>query len=252
MSMLNEKVVMITGASSGIGRGAALAVAAEGARLVLADIDASAGEKVLIEVETLGSEAIFVATDVTDATQVERLVNAAVDRFGRLDCAFNNAGIEGVMSPLGDIDIGEFDQTIAVNLRGVFLCMKYQTSAMSKTGGGSIVNNSSVMGLVGAPQVAAYSASKFGVVGMTYSAALDYAEKGIRVNAVCPGGVETPMVAEILRDQPGVLENILAAVPAKRLASPKEVAQAVIWLCSDLSSFVTGSALPVDGGYTAQ
>ncbi|BFM18056.1 SDR family oxidoreductase [Maricurvus nonylphenolicus] len=252
MSLLNEKVIVVTGAASGIGQGTALAMAREGAKLVLADVSVASGEQTLKQVEEAGAEAIFVQTDVTDALQVEQLMLAALDRFGRLDSAFNNAGIEGAMSPMDEIDIAEFDRTIAVNLRGVFLCMKYQAQAMIKNGGGSIVNNSSVMGLVGAPQIAAYSASKFGVVGLTKSAALDYAKKGIRINAICPGGVETPMVSEILQQQPGVLEEVLASVPAKRLASPEEIAQAVMWLCSDSSSFVTGAALPVDGAYTAQ
>ncbi|MFT7405500.1 glucose 1-dehydrogenase [Zhongshania sp.] len=250
--MIKEKVIIITGAGSGIGKGTALAMAKEGAKLVLADIDREAGEKVCLELLDLGYEATFVQTDVTDSVQVENMVAHAVNTFGRLDCAFNNAGIEGQLVALDEIDIGHFERTIAVNLTGVFLCMKYQIKAMLKNGGGAIVNNSSVMGLVAAPMISTYCASKHAVVGISKSAALDYVKQNIRINAVCPGGVATPMVTQVLAETPDALKDILAAVPAKRLAATYELAEAVIWLCSDRSSFVTGTVLPVDGGYTAQ
>lgn len=252
MPMLSDKVVIVTGAGSGIGKSTALAMAMEGASLVLADINSDSGGNTLAQVKDLGAEAIFVTTDVSDAAQVECMVERAMDYFSRLDCAFNNAGIEGVMLPLDEIEPADFDRTITVNLRSSFLCMKYEALAMKKSGGGSIVNMASVMGLVSAPNLAAYSASKFGIVGLTYTAALEFAEQGIRVNAVCPGVVDTPMFTNKAKAQPGVLDGVLSSIPAKRLASPEEVAQAAIWLCSGLSSFVTGVALPVDGAYRAQ
>tara|TARA_R110001592_G_scaffold363248_4_gene682200 strand:+ start:51970 stop:52797 length:828 start_codon:yes stop_codon:yes gene_type:complete len=252
MPMLGEKVVILTGAGSGIGEGTALAMAGEGATLVLADINTETGEQTLAKVRETGAEATFIATDVSDPGQVQNMVQFALDRYGRLDCAFNNAGIDGALAPLDEVDIAEFDNTLAVNLRSVFLCMKYEIPAMEKSGGGSIVNMSSVMGLVGSPNIAAYCASKFGVLGLTYSAALDCALRGVRINAVCPGGVETPMVSHVMKTTPDVLTDVIAAVPMKRLATPAEVAEAVIWLSSDRSGFVNGTALPVDGAYRAQ
>lgn len=250
--MLEGKVIIVTGAGSGIGEGTALAMANEGAKLALADIDPEAVEKTYNDVVELGCDATFVVTDVTDPDQVKNMVEHTVSAFGRLDGAFNNAGIEGQLSPLTEIDLEDFDKTIATNLRGVFLCMQYEIQAMENCGGGSIVNTSSIMGLTSAAGTAAYCASKHGVIGLTKAAALDYVQKNIRVNAVCPGGVETPMVTQILESTPEVLEPIMEAVPAKRLASTQELAESVIWLCSDRSSFVTGTALSVDGGYTAR
>ncbi|CAA0111263.1 2,5-dichloro-2,5-cyclohexadiene-1,4-diol dehydrogenase [Zhongshania aliphaticivorans] len=250
--MIKGKVVIITGAGSGIGKGTALVMAKEGAKLVLADIDREAVEAVCKEVNGIDGDATFIQTDVTDVEQVEAMVDHALKTYGRLDCAFNNAGIEGQLVPLDEIDVADFDRTMSVNLKGVFLCMKYQIKVMEKSGGGSIVNNSSVMGMVASPLISTYCASKHAVIGLTKSAALDYVNKNIRINAVCPGGVETPMVTQVLKETPDALEDVLAAVPAKRLASPEELAEAVIWLCSDRSSFLTGAAVPVDGGYTAQ
>lgn len=250
--MIKDKVIIITGAGSGIGKGAALTMAKDTPKFVLADIDAEAGQQTCQEVIALGCEATFIQTDVTDPVQAEAMVAHALETFGRLDCAFNNAGIEGQLVPLDEIDPDQFDRTLSVNLRGVFLCMKYELKAMLKTGGGAIVNNSSVMGLTGSPLISPYCASKHAVVGLTRSAALDYVTKNIRINAVCPGGVETPMVTQVLQENPEALTNVLAAVPAKRLASTSEVGEAVMWLLSERASFVTGTALPIDGGYVAQ
>lgn len=252
MSMLQDKVAVVTGAGAGIGEAAALAMAREGATLVLADVNAGTGEQTLVKIREQGGEATFIPTDVSQPEQVARLVEAAVSTYGSLDCAFNNAGIDGALAPLDEVDIDEFDATLAVNLRGVFLCMKYQIPAMEQTGGGSIVNMSSVMGLVGSPKIGAYCAAKSGVLGLTKSAALDCALRGVRINAVCPGAVETQMVSQIMDTTPDVLADVIAAVPMKRMASPLEVAETVIWLCSDRASFVTGAALPIDGAYVAQ
>lgn len=250
--MLKDKVVIVTGAGSGIGKSSALAMAEAGAKVVLADVSAAAGNAVLDLMLERGHEALFVPTDISEESDVKNLVDRTVESFGRLDCAFNNAGVEGAMRPLHEIDATEFEQTLAVNLRGTFLCIKYEVLAMRASGSGAIVNMSSVMGCVGGENMAAYSASKFGVVGLTKSAALDYAQQGIRVNAVCPGVVETPMFTNKVAAQPGVLDAVLPAIPAQRLASPDEIAQAALWLCSDMASFVTGVAMPIDGGYTAR
>ena len=252
MPMLDNKVAIITGVGSGIGESTAVAMAREGAKLVLADINVETGEQTLAKVKERGADATFIATDVSDPEQVERMVGHALAIYGRLDCAFNNAGIDGALAPLDEVDVAEFDKTLAVNLRSVFLCMKYEIPAMEKAGAGTIVNMSSVMGLVGSPNIGAYCASKFGVLGLTKSAALDCALRGVRINAVCPGGVETPMVSHVMATTPDVLKDVIAAVPMKRLATPDEVAEAVIWLCSDRSGFVTGIAMPVDGAYVAQ
>ncbi|MEM1156473.1 MAG: glucose 1-dehydrogenase [Pseudomonadota bacterium] len=252
MSMLQDKVAVVTGAGAGIGEAAALAMAREGATLVLADVNPDTGEQTLVKIREQGGEATFIPTDVSQPEQVARLIETAVSVYGGLDCAFNNAGIDGALAPLDEVDIDEFDATLAVNLRGVFLCMKYQIPVMEQTGGGSIVNMSSVMGMVGSPKIGAYCAAKFGVLGLTKSAALDCALRGVRINAVCPGAVETQMVSQIMDTTPDVLADVIAAVPMKRMASPLEVAETVIWLCSDRASFVTGAALPIDGAYVAQ
>ena len=250
--MLKDKVVVVTGAGSGIGEGASLELAKEGASLVLADINSDSGKEVLRKVEEIGAKAIFVKADVNIESDIVNLVNTAVTEFGRIDCAFNNAGVEGGLAEVENITTEQFDFTISTNLRSIFLCMKYQIAAMKKTGGGSIVNMASVMGMVGSPRIAPYCASKSGIIGLTRTAALECAEKGIRVNSVCPGAVKTRMVAEVMENTPEVLSDVINAVPMKRLATTAEVGQAVVWLCSDRSSFVTGIQLPVDGAYTAQ
>jgi NAD(P)-dependent dehydrogenase (short-subunit alcohol dehydrogenase family) len=248
--LLAGKVAVITGASSGIGRAAALAMAAEGARVALGARRLAEGEETAHLVREAGGEAVFVETDVRHSDQVQRLIQTAVDRWGRLDCAFNNAGVEGDMFvPTADYSESTWDRVIAINLTGVFLSMKYEIRQMLQHGGGAIVNMSSVAGLVGGPVGIAYYASKHGVVGMTRAAAIEYGKLGIRVNAVCPAVIETDMAH---RGFDQMWERLAGMHPIGRIGKAGEVADAVVWLCSDRASFVTGHALPVDGGRVAQ
>jgi len=248
--LLAGKVAVITGASSGIGRAAALAMAAEGARVALGARRLAEGEETAHLVREAGGEAVFVETDVRHSGQVQRLIQTAVDRWGRLDCAFNNAGVEGDMFvPTADYSESTWDRVIAINLTGVFLSMKYEIRQMLQHGGGAIVNMSSVAGLVGGPVGIAYYASKHGVVGMTRAAAIEYGKLGIRVNAVCPAVIETDMAH---RGFDQMWERLAGMHPIGRIGKAGEVADAVVWLCSDRASFVTGHALPVDGGRVAQ
>jgi NAD(P)-dependent dehydrogenase (short-subunit alcohol dehydrogenase family) len=249
---LAGKVVLVTGSSSGIGRAAALAVAAEGAQVVTAARRVSEGEATVEMIRAAGGESIFVQTDVTDAGQVQALVAAAVEAYGRLDCAFNNAGIEGEQAPLADYAEDEWEQVIRTNLTGVFLCMKYQIQQMLRQGGGVIVNCSSVSGLVGFRENSAYVASKHGVSGLTKAAALEYGHLGIRVNAVCPGVIRTEMVDRIYAAEPDAEAWVISRKPLARLGTPEDVAGAVVWLCSDAAAYVTGHNLTVDGGLIAQ
>jgi len=250
---LEGKVALVTGAGSGIGRATALACAREGAKVVAADIAVEGGEETVAHIKRAGGEAIFVATDVTQANAVQALIAAAVAAYGRLDCAHNNAGIEGVWATTADYPEDDWDRVMAVNLKGVWLCMKYEIPQMLQQGGGAIVNTASLAGLVGAKRLAAYVASKHGVVGLTKTAALEYAKAGIRVNAVCPGVIHTAMVERMFfQRRSQVVERLAASEPLGRLGTPEEVAEAVVWLCSDAASFVTGHALSVDGGLYAQ
>jgi NAD(P)-dependent dehydrogenase (short-subunit alcohol dehydrogenase family) len=249
--LLDGKVVLITGAASGIGRAASLLFAEEGARLVLADVDDRGGDEVA---RLIGGDGAYVHCDVTDPAQVDALVAAAVERFGRLDCAFNNAGIGGASDPVAEYEIEAWDRVLAVNLTGVFLCMRSELRQMVAQGTGAIVNTASVVGVMGYPYLAAYNAAKHGVIGLTRTAAIEYARDGIRVNAVCPGWTETPMVMEGGRapaSDPEVYAAIAGLVPMKRLGRPVEIATAAAWLCSDAASFVTGQPLVVDGGASA-
>jgi len=250
---LEGKVALVTGGSSGIGRAAALAFAREGAKVVIADILVEGGKETVQMVEDADGDALFIEADVSKAHGVEAIVNRAVETYGRLDHAFNNAGIEGAQAPTAEYPEEAWHQVISVNLTGVWLCMKYEIQQMLKQEGGAIVNMSSILGKVGFANSPAYEASKHGVIGLTKAAALEYATKNIRVNAVCPGFIKTPMLerAGILSD-PDVREQMAGLHPLNRLGQPEEVAEAVLWLCSDAASFVTGHALLVDGGYVAQ
>jgi NAD(P)-dependent dehydrogenase (short-subunit alcohol dehydrogenase family) len=252
--LLEGKVAVITGGSSGIGRATALAFATEGARVAIGARRKEAGEALVQEIVAEGGEAAFFQTDVREPEQVQRLVRAAVDRWGRLDCAFNNAGIEGQpYVPTVDYPIEMWDDLIATNLKGTFLAMKYEIAQMLKNGKGAIVNMSSIAGLVGGPIGVAYFASKAGVIGVTRAAAVEYGESGIRVNAICPAVIQTDMADRLFDPIGGSAGEKIASMHALgRIGTPQEVANAVVWLCSDRASFVTGHALPVDGGFTAK
>ncbi len=252
MGSMQDRVAIVTGASAGIGRAAALAFAREGAQLSLADRDDDRGEKLVAELAELGTDACFTHTDVSDPDSVAAMVDATVRRFGRLDYAFNNAGIEGAQAPTADCTLENWNRTIGVNLTGVFLCMHAEIPRMLASGGGAIVNNSSVAGLVGFAGIPAYTASKHGIIGLTKTAALEYAEQGIRVNAVCPGVIDTEMIDRFTHDDPATRAQLLTTEPVGRLGGPQEIADAVVWLCSERASFVTGHALAVDGGFVAR
>jgi NAD(P)-dependent dehydrogenase (short-subunit alcohol dehydrogenase family) len=244
-----DRSVLITGASGGIGRATALAFARAGARLTLADLDAAAGEALVSQVRAIGGEARFHRTDVTREAEVAALVAAAVEACGRLDCAFNNAGIEIENSRITDCDEAVFDRIMAVNVKGVWLCLKHQLKQMEGQGFGAIVNTASVAGLVGAPRLAAYSGSKHAVLGLTRSTAAEFAKQTIRVNAVCPGVIRTPMYQRWVDADPATAQRVAALHPVGRIGTPEEVAAVVLWLCSPAASFVTGHAHTVDGGY---
>jgi NAD(P)-dependent dehydrogenase (short-subunit alcohol dehydrogenase family) len=250
VSQLEGKVALVTGGSSGIGRAAALKFAAEGAKVVIADVNSEGGEGTARLIKDGGGEAIFMSTDVARATEVEALVTRAVQVYGRLDAALNNAGIS-IEGRVHEISEEEWDRLLGINLKGVWLCMKYELIQMLKQGSGAIVNISSVWGVVGMTGEAPYVASKHGVGGLTKAGALDYARQGIRVNEVCPGLIHTPMTAATLSD-PVRRDRVVSREPIGRAGTAEEVAEAVVWLCTDAASYVTGHALVVDGGYVAQ
>ncbi len=250
--LLKEKVALVTGGGSGIGRASALAFAREGARVVVADVAVEGGEETVGLIKKAGGEALFVRADVTQSAEVEAMVQRAVSAYGRLDCAFNNAGIEGTPAPTAECSEENWERVLAVNLKGVWLCMKHEIPRMLRQGGGAIVNTASVAGLVGFQNMPAYVASKHGVAGLTKTAALEYARQGIRVNAVCPGVIRTPMIERFMGKGGQTEEELSALEPVGRLGAPQEVAEAVVWLCSDAASFVTGHTLVVDGGLVAQ
>ena len=246
------KVAVVTGGSSGIGRATALIFAREGAKVVVADVLTDGGEETVRLIKAAGGEAMFVKTDMGKAAEVEAMVQAAVNTYGRLDCAHNNAGIAGKALPVVEDTEENWDRILAINLKGVWLCMKYEIPQLLKQGGGAIVNTASDAGLIGVRRTGAYVASKHGVVGLTKTAALEYAKAGIRVNAVCPGPIDTPMLQRGASRRPQIIEKMVAAQPGGRLGKPEEIAEAAVWLCSQAASFVTGHAMPVDGGYLAQ
>jgi len=250
---LEDKVGLVTGGASGIGRATAMAFAREGAKVVLADLVVDAGEEVVRLINEAGGEAIFVKCDVSKTAEVEAMINKAVETYGRLDYAFNNAGIGGDIAPVAECTEENWDHVIAVNLKGVWLCLKYEIRQMLKQGPGAIVNMSSVSGLVGDPDHPAYGASKHGVSGLTKAAALEYARAGIRVNAVCPAAIRTPMIDRTLQAQPELSwQSLASGHPMGRIGEPEEVAEAVLWLCSDAASFITGHLLVLDGGLIAR
>lgn len=249
MDSVDGRVGIITGAAAGIGRAAAEAFAAAGARLVLADRDGEGVGRVAQRLRDTGADLVAVRCDVSDEEDVAAMVAAATDRWGRLDIAFNNAG---AAAPLERSSRADWDRTIAVNLTGTWLCMRAEIAAMRAAGGGAIVNCSSIAGLVGFPAAGAYVASKHGIVGLTRSAALDLADAGIRVNAICPGVVDTPMVTRATGGDAARRDALVAGEPIGRMGAPEEIAHAALWLCSAAASFVTGAAIAVDGGWTAR
>ena len=248
---MKDKVALVTGGSSGIGRATALAFAAEGCKVAVANRTRETGEAVVEEIRAAGGDALWVGADVAQADQVAAMVDIVVEHYGRLDYAFNNAGSGGHGGWLADIEEADYDCTMGGYLKSVYLCMRAEIPEMLKAGGGAIVNNSSVDGLRAFPWDPVYSAAKHGVLGLTKSAAVQYARQGVRINAVCPGWIRTPPIQETLAREPEIEKRWLTHQPIDRLGEPDEVAQAVVWLCSDRGSLMVGVAMPVDGGYTA-
>ena len=244
----DDKVALVTGAASGIGRATAITFAGAGASVVVSDVDSEGGEETVGSIKEAGGEATFIYADVSKASHVEELVSKTVEIYGRLDAAHNNAGVEGVRVPMAEFPEDEWDRVINVDLKGVWLCMKYEIPQMLSQGGGSIVNTSSDAGLIGWSGSAVYTASKWGVIGLTKSAALQYIAEGVRINAVCPGFIRTPMTDS---SDPRAEERMIAATPAGRIGTVDEVVGAVLWLCSDEASFVVGHPLSMDGGTTS-
>ncbi len=246
------KVALVTGGGSGIGRASCLVFAREGARVAVADVDLAGAEETVRLIEGAGGSGVGFRVDVTKSGEVESLVERVVEDFGRLDCAFNNAGVGGEVENTHEYPEDDWDRVIDVNLKGVWLCMKYEIPVMLRQGGGAIVNTASIYGLSGAGGYIAYNAAKHGVVGVTRTAALEYAEVGIRVNAVCPGYILTPMTIPGIEANPELERRMVSQTPMGRMGKPEEIAEAVVWLCSDGASFVTGHTMTPDGGYMAQ
>lgn len=245
------RVALVTGAGSGIGRSCALALAREGARVVVSDVATEGGNETVSLIQRVQGEAIFVQCDVSKPQEIEALITGVGEKYGQLDCAVNNAGIGGVQQPTVDYPLENWQKVLDINLTAPWLCMKYEIAQMLKHGRGSIVNMASILGVTGTAYSGAYVAAKHGLVGATQTAALEYSSQGIRVNAVCPGYIETPLLTNAnLSSQ--VMKSLVTMHPIGRLGKPEEIAELVLWLCSDAASFVTGAAMLIDGGYTAQ
>jgi len=252
MGMVEGKVALVTGGGSGIGRKTAELLGREGARVLVCDLEEKGGLETVASLAQAGSEAEFLRVDVSAEDQVEAMVARCLDRFGGLDCAVNNAGIGGPTGGLETIAVDDWNRVLAVNLTGVFLCMKAQIPVMRSAGKGSIVNMASGAGLIATPGLAAYCASKHGVIGITRTAAIENAQAGVRINAICPGSIDTPMLRAGMAANPEVEAMILASMPIGRLGEAEEVAEAAVWLCSERASLVTGHAMGVDGGAVAR
>jgi NAD(P)-dependent dehydrogenase (short-subunit alcohol dehydrogenase family) len=250
--LLIDKVALVTGGASGIGRACAFALVDEGASVVVCDRNEAAGIAVVDEIKSRGGDALFQAIDVAQVASVNTGIDAVIAHYGRIDCAFNNAGVAGDDRFIADTTDAAWDKIIGINLTGVWSCLRREIQEMLPRGGGAIVNTASVAGLVGWRGGAAYSATKHAVVGLTRSAALEYARQNIRVNAVCPGVIDTPMAAALQQDTGGLRERLLRKHPQGRFGLAEEIAEAVVWLFSDRSSFTNGHTLTIDGGYTAR
>lgn len=250
--ILEKKIALVTGGGSGIGRATCIALANEGASVAVADLNPETGNITLDHLKNMGAKALYIESDVSSANSVKEMINITIQKLGGLDCAVNNAGIQGELTSTSDCSEENWNNIISVNLTGVWLCMKHEIIHMLKYKSGTIVNVASSFGMVGSPNMPAYSASKHGVLGLTKTAALECAQAGIRINAVCPGTVKTPLVDNLLKEQPDLMESIIQRLPMKRLGKPEEIGSSIAWLCSDKSTFATGMVMPIDGGLTTQ
>tara|TARA_R110000824_G_scaffold288508_6_gene476960 strand:- start:71522 stop:72292 length:771 start_codon:yes stop_codon:yes gene_type:complete len=246
------KVVLVTGAGSGIGAETALKFAANNAKVIVSDLDLASGEAVVRQIKKSGGDAVYIRCDVSQSQQVEALIAHSIDHYGQLNIACNNAGIEGIQGITTECSEENFERVYNTNIKGVWLCMKHEIPQMVEAGGGAIVNLSSIAGLIGFPGLPAYVASKHAVAGLTKTAALEYAVSNVRVNAVCPGPIMTPMLERLMATTPGFEEQILAGVPEHRIGQPADIADTILYLCSDQASYITGQCLAIDGGWVAQ